>query len=371
MKERIKMLRHSKLEADRRECMALLTEHLERYPNDAQAWYDKASCHDFLGEEREAEPCYRKCFELGWRQLPEEEQPSFFLGFGSTLRNNLKYLDSIDVLKSAVETFPHYPALKVFLALSYYSNREDRAAAEALFSSSLDAAARGFDGYERAIKQYVEMLRTFPEHRDRSDSLEIVPYDSSWPDQFAEIAAKLGTALDGLCISIDHIGSTSVPGLASKPRIDVQVTVSRIDGTMKSQLDGALVRGGFPESRWNQDHRPPGDQSPDEQWNKLYVAATHPDLSFRSNVHVRTNGAANQIYPLLFRDYLREHKDSAAVYERAKKELLRFHSNDAIAYTELKDPICDLIMVDAKRWAERTGWQPKLKGRVRSATQGT
>jgi tetratricopeptide (TPR) repeat protein len=166
MKERIEILRRSKLESDRRQCIALLAKYIENDPGDAKAWYDKAGCHDFLGEEREAEPCYRKCFELGWQQLPKEEQASFFVGFGSTLRNNLKFAESISVLKRAAEIFPSNAALKVFLALSYYSNREDRACAEVLFSSCLDAAAKGFDGYERAIKEYVDMLRTFPESRE-------------------------------------------------------------------------------------------------------------------------------------------------------------------------------------------------------------
>jgi ribosomal-protein-alanine N-acetyltransferase len=169
MKEQIETLRRSKSEADRRKCISLLSTYLESHPEDAKAWYDKASCHDFLGEEREAEPCYRQCFEIGWRQLPKEEQRSFFVGFGSTLRNNLNFSESISVLKSAAQAFPDYPALKIFLALSYYSHREDRLCAKALFSSCLESVEKGFDGYERAIKQYVDSLDTFPESRDRSD----------------------------------------------------------------------------------------------------------------------------------------------------------------------------------------------------------
>ncbi|MBX3034900.1 MAG: tetratricopeptide repeat protein [Bdellovibrionaceae bacterium] len=362
MREKIKQLRRSKSESDRRKCIDLLSAHLANNPDDADAWYDKAGCHDFLGEEREAEPCYRKCFQLGWKQLPRDEQPSFFVGFGSTLRNNLKYAESVSVLKNAVEEFPDYPALKVFLALSYYSNREDRSSAEALFSACISAAEKGFDGYERAISQYIEQLRTFPESRDRNDSIEIIPYDPNWPNMFAEVSARLEAAIGGLCISIDHIGSTAVPGLSSKRRIDVQVTVPSIDEALKEKMDAALLDAGFPESRWNQDHRPLGDQSHEDQWNKLYISGTHAELNFRSNIHVRANGAANQIYPLLFRDYLLEHNEAVVSYERAKKELARFHPNDSVAYTELKDPICDLIMVDANRWAKQTKWRPILIG---------
>lgn len=160
-----KELKRSKNEADRRECIAFLQEHLAKSPEDAAAWYDKACCHDFLGEEKEAEPCYRKCFNLGWKKLPEDEQQSFFIGFGSTLRNNLKYEEAISVLSEAVRIFPQSPTLKVFLAFAYYSNNNDRLAAETLFGACLESAGKGFDKYDRAIQWYVEHLRDHPESR--------------------------------------------------------------------------------------------------------------------------------------------------------------------------------------------------------------
>jgi GrpB-like predicted nucleotidyltransferase (UPF0157 family) len=76
--------------------------------------------------------------------------------------------------------------------------------------------------------------------------------------------------LGELYLSIDHIGSTSVPGLGAKDRIDVQITVEKIDEAYKALLDKALVGGGFQASRWNEDHRPPGDASPGDDWNKNY-----------------------------------------------------------------------------------------------------
>ncbi|MBI3440582.1 MAG: tetratricopeptide repeat protein [Proteobacteria bacterium] len=166
MHNKVKELKHSKNETDRRECIVLLQAQLTNNPDDVEAWYNKACCHDFLGEEKEAEPCYRHCFNVGWQKLPEPEQKSFFVGFGSTLRNNLKYAESISVLSEAVRIFPHYPALKAFLALAYYSSRNDKLAAETLFSACLDAAEKGFDGYERAIQWYVEHLHDHPEPRE-------------------------------------------------------------------------------------------------------------------------------------------------------------------------------------------------------------
>lgn len=193
---------------------------------------------------------------------------------------------------------------------------------------------------------------------DQQKLIQLVPSNPEWPNWFEQISKKLNSSLNGLILSIDHIGSTSIPGLASKNRIDVQITVQEINDEFKNKLDRALISGGFKESRWEKDHRPPGDESSEENWKKLYLSGTHSELTFRANIHVRAKGMSNQIYPLLFRDYLRAHPDSAGVYQRVKEELVRFHANDSIAYTELKDPACDLIMVNANTWARQTNWKP-------------
>ncbi len=56
----------------------------------------------------------------------------------------------------------------------------------------------------------------------RLDMIEIVPYQTSWPAEFQEIALVLRRGLGGLALRIDHIGSTSVPGLPAKDIIDIQ-----------------------------------------------------------------------------------------------------------------------------------------------------
>ena len=186
---------------------------------------------------------------------------------------------------------------------------------------------------------------------------EIVKYRAEWPTQYKLIEARLSKTLEGLFVSIDHIGSTSVPDLASKNRIDVQITVSSIDDDFKRRFDAALMADGFQSSRTNEDHRPPGDTHSDDNWKKMYLVGLHPDFDFRSNVHIRVQGRANQIYALLFRDYLRTHRESAMAYQKFKEELIRFGIDDTERYSEIKDPVCDLIMVDARRWAKEIGWK--------------
>jgi len=59
--------------------------------------------------------------------------------------------------------------------------------------------------------------------------VHIADYDPAWPLRFAELAASLRNALGHVAIRIDHIGSTSVPGLAAKPVIDLQISVVRLE----------------------------------------------------------------------------------------------------------------------------------------------
>ena len=201
---------------------------------------------------------------------------------------------------------------------------------------------------------------------DQTEPIVISDYKERWPLQFLEIKNLLINALGDLVFSIDHIGSTSIPGLGAKDRIDVQITVNEITDELKSQLDFKLIENKFEKSKNYSDHRPPGDNSTEKNWKKLYFSGAHPDLDFKSNIHVRILGHENQKYSLLFRDYLRTNLDSMQAYETLKKELSLYHCFDRVAYCEIKDPACDLIMVSAREWANNTGWtiEESLEGRV-------
>ena len=78
----------------------------------------------------------------------------------------------------------------------------------------------------------------------------------------------------------------------------------------------------------------------------------------RVNVHVRIEGNPNQRYPLLFRDYLRAHPNSARSIELIKREIVKRHAEDVEAYYDIKDPVYDLIWDAAQEWAKQTHWQP-------------
>lgn len=186
---------------------------------------------------------------------------------------------------------------------------------------------------------------------------EIVPYSPSWPAEFREIAAVLRASLGTRALRIDHIGSTSVPGLAAKNVIDMQVTVAALD---LPALAPGFERAGFLPSpgQPRHDHRPPGATGPDDDWTKLYFRPLLGAFGGRPiNMHVRAAGRANQRYALLFRDYLRAHPSAASTYAELKRRLAALGLETAV-YAEVKDPACDLIMQAAEPWASHVNWQP-------------
>ena len=183
--------------------------------------------------------------------------------------------------------------------------------------------------------------------------IAVVPPDPRWADEYAALEARLAAALGDLAVRIDHIGSTSVPGLAAKDVIDVQVTVADLDDPA---LGPAFERLGCTATDIRTDHVPPGDTSGPGAWEKRYFRA--PAAWRPTHLHVRAAGRANQRYALLFRDHLRHAPAAAAAYAAVKVALARLHPDDADAYHDVKDPVCDLVMDAAERWAVDTGWTP-------------
>jgi GrpB-like predicted nucleotidyltransferase (UPF0157 family) len=186
----------------------------------------------------------------------------------------------------------------------------------------------------------------------RKPEVEIIPYQTRWPVEFQGIAATLRQGLGNLALRIDHIGSTSVPGLASKDVIDIQITVAVFD----QRLTTAMQAMGYTQSKgiWS-DHRPAYGAEQTAEWEKWLFRP--PAGQRRTHIHVRLPGRSNQRYPLLFRDYLRSHPAMAESYAELKRRLAQGLA-DPLTYPEVKDPAVDLIYLAAEDWAKITRWQP-------------
>ena len=153
--------------------------------------------------------------------------------------------------------------------------------------------------------------------------IHIVPYDASWPERFEEERKALAHVIgDYVTGTIEHVGSTAVPGLAAKPVIDIMVGVESLDASRPalSMLE-ALEYCYFP-------YRPDA-----EHW------FCKPSPRFRTHhLHLVPFRSRAWIECLAFRDYLRTHPDAAADYAILKRQLAERYRFDREAYTDAKEP---------------------------------
>jgi GrpB-like predicted nucleotidyltransferase (UPF0157 family) len=177
---------------------------------------------------------------------------------------------------------------------------------------------------------------------ERQRTIEIVSYDPTWPWLFQELGGKLRSALGGVAVRIDHIGSTAVPGLAAKPIIDVQVSVASFE---------PLEAFKQPLERLEYVYRPDNTER-----TKRYFR--EPPGSRRTHIHVRRAGSFSEQWALLFRDYLRAHPEAGAEYTAVKRRLAARFPHDGAAYTEAKGPFLWEVIRRADEWGQAMGWMP-------------
>lgn len=183
--------------------------------------------------------------------------------------------------------------------------------------------------------------------------IKISPYQGRWPIEYEEIKKELEKKLRFLIpkdvLAIHHIGSTSVPGLSAKDVIDIQLTVQ--DLTLP--LDQELNEIGFLSTNIKCDHGPAGLNLPSHELQKRFFKL----VSRPVNLHIRKSGSFNQIYPILFRDYLRSNPMAKNAYAEVKIQLSKYFPENVEAYYDVKDPVCDIIISSALVWSEFTNWK--------------
>ncbi len=133
-------------------------------------------------------------------------------------------------------------------------------------------------------------------------NIQVVPYDLNWPNIFEKEAVLIRKALGNNCLDIHHIGSTSVPGLAAKPKIDMIAVVK--NGELAIQ---PLEQAGFTyKGEWNIPFKFGFTKRNKHKINLHYFEENHPEIE------------AN----ILFRDYLINHPETKALYAGLKEQLL-------------------------------------------------
>lgn len=156
----------------------------------------------------------------------------------------------------------------------------------------------------------------------------IVAYSAAWINHFAQISEKLSGILAGICVRIEHIGSTAVPGLAAKPIIDIDVVYNETGdferikkclgyyGYNHNGNQGVVGRDVFKRNGKTQ------DDVLDNIPHHLYVY--HCDCA---ELHRH----------ILFRDYLRQHETARKFYQNLKYEIAREANDDRKRYASLKE----------------------------------
>ena len=158
--------------------------------------------------------------------------------------------------------------------------------------------------------------------------IALSPYDPQWPQHYATLARDIRAALGDKALTLEHVGSTSVPGLSAKPVIDIILAVSG-SGDEPSYVPALEALGYVLKIR-----------EPD--WFDHRLLKT-PDAGV--NLHVFTQGCEEIARMLAFRDWLRTHDDDRALYERTKQELAqrtwKYMQNYADAKSEIVREILD------------------------------
>lgn len=168
--------------------------------------------------------------------------------------------------------------------------------------------------------------------------IEIVPYDPAWPVRFSEEAGRLRHVSGALALRIDHVGSTSIPGIAAKPVIDVQITVASLQPL--GEWAERLARIGYVH------HASPDD------WEYPFF---HRPATWPHTYHVHLCEVESTVgrVTLALRDYLRDRPELRDAYEREKRRLAVVHVGSTAeqreSYANGKSPFLSPLIEQALR----------------------
>lgn len=160
--------------------------------------------------------------------------------------------------------------------------------------------------------------------------IELVEYDPAWPGLYEREAEKIRAALGDRALGLEHAGSTSVPGLAAKPIIDIVLTVadSADEDAYVRPLEAANYALTIREPDWHQ-HR--------------VLKGTDPAV----NLHVFSHGSPEVDRMLAFRDRLRTNEAERMLYERTKRGLAQRTWTYTQDYADAKTEVVEAILARA------------------------
>jgi GrpB-like predicted nucleotidyltransferase (UPF0157 family) len=174
--------------------------------------------------------------------------------------------------------------------------------------------------------------------RPLAQPIQIADYDAEWPRLFAHEAARVQATLGDRVLLLEHIGSTSVPGLAAKPKIDMLLVLAN-SADEPTYVPDMAAAGYVLQVR-----------EPDWYEHRMFKG---PDTDI--NLHVFSSGCPEIDRVLLFRDWLRGNAADRQRYERTKRELARQDWKYMQNYADAKTTVVQEILARAQQAATHDG----------------
>lgn len=166
-------------------------------------------------------------------------------------------------------------------------------------------------------------------------TVTLTPYDPKWPETFESEAARVSAVFTGVDHIIEHVGSTSVPGLGAKPIVDMMLGAPSL-ADIEARIPAIEALGFEYVSKF--EHELP---------ERRYFRKSENGVR-KFHLHSVATGGKFWRDHLAFRDYLRRHPESAEEYFRVKSELAVIHATAVHDYTEAKTPFIESILEKAR-----------------------
>jgi len=187
---------------------------------------------------------------------------------------------------------------------------------------------------------------------------------ADWPREAERLMGRIRAAVgkeagqdgEGAVLGLDHIGSTSVPGLDAKDVLDLQLTVRTLGAA--APLKVVLAAAGYPRVPDITSDAPKPTRPDASAWAKRFHASADPGRAV--NLHIRAAGSPGWRFALCFRDWLRAEPAAAADYLALKRRLAELHAADSstAAYATAKEAWFAAAEEPMERWAAGAGWTP-------------
>lgn len=166
------------------------------------------------------------------------------------------------------------------------------------------------------------------------EEVKLTPYDENWKNEFEKEKVLLQEYLKDIALLIEHVGSTSIEGLSAKPILDIAVGVLNKE-TLYKTID-KMSSFGYQVKNSIEDR--------DE-----VLAIKGNGTNHTHYIHIMVASGDRCRNQIIFRDYLKKHKEKIVEYENLKKELAKIYKDERLNYTAGKNDFILSVLEEAKK----------------------